>query len=294
MDPKDVKPGRPSLLSAADSGTVSTASGPRILADMETGSGRKARTGVRKPRPLLLLLGVCTIAVLAGYYFLAASGWEIPAAPAVAVAEPSAPATESVRPDAVAASGTAADAESLPGPFDSLSARSDDPAEFPLSDLLEVPATAAGTPLVAAHTPSRAAKATPRKRASADSKKRAASRSEAPLMASLLKNIEQDKITASAARSLPQPTPAPPPAAPVPAAVTPATPASARDHDAMDALVQQVSKGKTVASAPAAGDRTQTVQSALRKCPRANTRAGLRCREQVCSKFRGQDRACPN
>lgn len=294
MDPKDIKPGRPSLLSAADSGTASAASGPRILADMETGSGRKARTGLRKPRPLLLLLGVCTIAMLAGYYFLAASGWELPDEPAVAAAEPSTPATESLRSGAVATIDTAADAESLPGPFDSLSARSDDPAEFPLSDLLDEPskAAAAGTPLIAAHTASRAAQATPRKRARGDGKKRAANRSEAPLMASLLKNIEQDKITASAARSLPQPAPAPaPPAAPVPAAVTPATPApaSARDHDAMDALVQQVSKGNTVAS----GGRTQTVQEAVRKCPPANTRAGLRCRERICTKFRG-DKACPN
>ncbi|TWI04757.1 hypothetical protein IP90_00893 [Luteimonas cucumeris] len=108
---------------------------------------------------------------------------------------------------------------------------------------------------------------------------------EAPLMASLLNNIEQDQVTASAARSLPPPQPA--------AKTVEALPA-ARDSSAMDVLVKQINDGEAVASAEVVATRTETVQVAMRRCPRANTRAGLRCREKVCSRFRGLDRACPD
>ncbi len=69
----------------------------------------------------------------------------------------------------------------------------------------------------------------------------------------------------------------------------------------MDALIAQLSKDSAVASAPDTpiragadtGDQSSAnVQRQLRSCPAANTTAGIRCRQKLCAKYRG-DPACP-
>jgi hypothetical protein len=69
----------------------------------------------------------------------------------------------------------------------------------------------------------------------------------------------------------------------------------------MDALIAQLSKSPAAASAPdtsisVAGEvgeqSSANLQRQLRSCPAANTTAGIRCRQKLCAKYRG-DPACP-
>ncbi len=39
--------------------------------------------------------------------------------------------------------------------------------------------------------------------------------------------------------------------------------------------------------------RSELVQSQLRECPKANTMAGISCRQRVCARYAGEDPACP-
>lgn len=280
MDAKDVKPGRPSLLATTDRNATTPATSARILAGMESGD-RGGYPVARKPRRWSWLLGGSAVVLLAGYFLMALPARDAPDVSGAAPASTEMPASSAADTPVLAAP----DAEAMPAPFESLTTRTEESTEFPL------PKASDATSSIKASPVKKPSSKTPVSRTAAGKRTtRAPTRSEPPLMASLLKNIEQDQVAANAARkpSQPQPEGAPEPAAP--ATVAPV----AQERSGMDRLVQQIDSGNAVASADPEGARTQTVQAALRKCPRANTRAGLRCREKICSRFRGLDRACPD
>ncbi|MBN6149844.1 hypothetical protein JR065_05795 [Xanthomonas sp. AmX2] len=77
----------------------------------------------------------------------------------------------------------------------------------------------------------------------------------------------------------------------------------AEKHESMDSLIAkiQAEDSKNAAETDAAFDAidsrsastSSNVQTQLRKCPGANTMAGLECRKKVCAALTGKDPACP-
>lgn len=77
----------------------------------------------------------------------------------------------------------------------------------------------------------------------------------------------------------------------------------AEKHESMDSLIAkiQAEDSKNAAETDAAFDAidsrsastSSNVQTQLRKCPGANTMAGLECRKKICAALTGKDPACP-
>ncbi len=71
-------------------------------------------------------------------------------------------------------------------------------------------------------------------------------------------------------------------------------PLTGSDHEALDALIQQVDPQQRVK--PMAADeplaRAEKLQRDLRRCPKANTTAGIDCRIKACRDYGEKDAAC--
>lgn len=71
-------------------------------------------------------------------------------------------------------------------------------------------------------------------------------------------------------------------------------PLTGSDHEALDALIQQVDPQQRVE--PMAADeplaRAEKLQRDLRRCPKANTTAGIDCRIKACRDYGEKDAAC--
>lgn len=301
MDRQDAKPHRPSLLAAAAIRPTPAAAPGRILADMDN---LKSRPRGRKPGgwrlPLLALL-LLTVAAAGAYWrfnaptfkpyeaaaYRAAPEDSAGDATATAISAPTdAPAPEAAMivsdtdaPGAPAAEPAAANARPAPvaavNPFATTAPTA---AAVPGASVAMAPAA-----------PPRASLRTTRLRAAAPTPGNPAaipprSRSEPDLLATLLGNIKRANRGDARATPVGQNAPF--------AALE--RPRRGSDQDALDALVRQVRDRDSAAakSARAAPSPAEQVQAQLRQCPRANTTAGLRCRQRICAKSTG-DPACP-
>lgn len=321
MDRQDAKPHRPSLLTGGEPHSAASPSAPRILADMENRAPGRGQAVARRSRPLLLVAGACTLVLLAGFWLFSGSADEttdvevpmaqaaLPPTPAI---ETTAPAPSSEAPnaamivgesDAPAAEAAAVSASATDNPFAVTAEPAAAAAATPAASRASTPATkVAGRPESARATANSPVATQIRKPARSGRSK------DDDLLATLLKNIEQRSAA-------PDPAPAAN-AEPAPFSVL-ERPQTGNDHDALESLVRQVrdrdglraagtgaamsgaraarnAKSAKAGSTPAVdAERSGQIQTRLRQCPRANTRQGLQCRQNVCAKYAGRDPACP-
>jgi len=317
VDRQDAKPQRPSLLAAAATRPIPVAPLGRILADMENRPATRRR--VRLP---FLAFGLATLAAASGWWLLNRPAADpaidtrfvatqpAPSTPLAADTDPVLSSTVTAAP-AAAIIVDGADAGNFPSvlPVRSEEAMTRTSAPNPFVEKPVAPATAAaakaagdqpgrhGKPAIAA-APNKARERVPveRRRDTV-----MAGGSQPDLLATLLGNIK------SANRPEPGGTVA---TAGAPFA-TLQRPQRGSDQDALNALVRQVRdrdaaiNATRVAAAGAYRNRgsaastkawapSDQVQAQLRQCPRANTNAGLQCRQKVCATPAGQqDAACP-
>lgn len=331
MDRQKVKPNRPSLLANSDASAADRApAAGRILADVE--QGRSRTSSHRRPLLAMLAVAVLALCgVFAWSAFDDVSSPDT-ASQAPALSAPSSSAPDAAvdplasAPTASAVADTAAivDADNpfggksvaatpSPNPFGE-NANPQRPAKRanPFNDARApekrsaatakraVPATGS-TAIAVAHARA------PAKVAAPLAIKAKSERDETALGSSLLSNIVKAEATPAS----------PPRAAPV--LVEPAVPVvrpdskvirpqTGADHEVLDALIEQVdASGASGPSAGPVGDlparvdpigvgeplaSAEKLQRDLRRCPKANTTAGIDCRIKACRDYGGKNAAC--
>ena len=316
MDRQDAKPSRPSLLAAAETRPAPSSAPGRILADMQNLKPRRRRAAGARLRLVVL---AAALAAAGGLWWLGMPGSDPSAGASVAAATPAdtpmgvqaivAPHDDAPAPSAAVIVDEASSAGISPN-GSALSSLHADPTGDSHNPFASAPV---GVPEVAraavAAKPSRMVERVPatvnpartatRIKSPAAPAPAPARATEPDLLATLLGNINRASPAAGAAAPLS-------PDAPLPALKRARR---GSDPDALDALVRQVRERDVaaqvagVAAVGAAGGSSgksatadtpsADLQARLRQCPRANTTAGLQCRQRVCAKVAGSDPACP-
>lgn len=294
MDRQGPKPQRPSLLAGTDANPAESASAPRILADME-GRPRPAPAGSRRSKLLPLLFAALALALIGAWLLLPAMREGGDAASVASL-----PRTA---PDPVAASRGAAVEPAITGATATNAATIHDepvPAGAP-ADQGSANTTAPTTVAASAAAPAGATGPTP-------ATVPASAAAPAPAIAAGDADAGSDSLpVAFAAKPAPSAVPRKAAASRLPGIDV----RGSRDPDVdllaalmaqMPALRSEPRPAQRVAFRPVPNDLSPFADESdgeapaierMRRCPAANTSAGVRCRETICAELRGRDSACP-